>query len=145
MGSIDDGYVWDDDDPGLYSWGQEINKGVVHIKTGVLLIECYDYCRDEAVWVLYDGNQEFSNAFPHPDESEWVVNEDGEVVENGSGLKFISLFPQFGPNDIVTHRNGNRLDFRKANLLVSGKRAWANVKDEDVDYLGQLAARYPCP
>ena len=145
VGTIDDGYVWDDDEPVLYWWGQEINKGLEDVKTGVLMIQCYDYCRDKAVWVLYDGDQEFNKAFPHPDESEWVVNEHGEVVENGTGHKFISLFPEFGPNDIVAHRNGNKFDFRKANLLVSGKRTWGNVKDEDVDYLGQLAALCPCP
>ncbi len=139
VGTIDDGYVWDDDEPVLYWWGQEINERVVHIKTGVLMIQCYDYCRDKAVCVLYDGDQEFNKAFPHPDESEWVVNENGEVVENGTGYKFISLFPEFGPNDIVANRNGNKCDFRRANLLVSGKRTWATVNGEDVDYFGQLA------
>jgi hypothetical protein len=145
VGTIENGYVWDDDHPAMYSWGQEINKGLEDIKTGDLLIQCYDYCRDKAVWVLYDGNQEFSKAFPHPDESEWVVDEDGEVVENSSGLKFVSLFPEVGPNDIRAHRNGDKFDFRKANVIVTGKRRWATVKDEDVDYFGQLAALCPCP
>jgi len=47
--------------------------------------------------VLYDANQRFRQLLPHPDEMEWVVNAEGMVVENGTGLKFISMFPEFEP------------------------------------------------
>ena len=139
VGTIDDGYVCDDDHPATYSWGQRINE-VERGAGGSWHLECYDYCRDLFATVVFDGDQLFLNAFPNPGESEWVVNADGDVVENGIGHKFISLFSQFESWDIVAHRNGNRLDFRKANLVVVGSKVCPGVKYEDVDYYALLRA-----
>ena len=139
VGTIDDGYVWDDDHPAMYWWGQIINRRFVH-KSGALLMRCYDYCRDKSVTIVYSGDQQFRGQFPHPDESEWVLNEQGEVFENGIGHNFISVFPQFESWDIVAHRNGNNLDFREGNLVVVGTRIRPAVKDEDEDYFGRLCA-----
>ena len=139
VGTIDDGYVRDDDHRAMYSWGQEINEHELG-DDGCRRLECYDYCQDRFATVVFDGDQLFLNAFPNPGESEWVVNADGDVVENGTGHKFLSLFSEFESWDIVAHRNGNRLDFRKANLVVVGSKVCPGVKYEDVDYFGRLCA-----
>jgi hypothetical protein len=139
VGTIDDGYVWDDDDPATYSWGQIINEYELG-DDGCWRLMCYDYCRDEFRDAIFDNCPLFNPALPNPGESEWVVNADGDVVENGNGHRMTSVFAQFGPGDIVGHRNGNRLDFRKANLVVVGSKVCPGVKYEDVDYFGRLCA-----
>jgi hypothetical protein len=139
VGGIDDGYVFDDDHPAMHSWGQTINESELG-DDGCWRMRCYDYCRDEFGVVVFDGGQQFLNDVSNPGECEWVIREDREVVENGTGVRFLSVFAQFGQWDVVTHKNGNNLDFRSGNLIVAGKEVRPGVLDENVDFYSRLCA-----
>jgi hypothetical protein len=139
VGGVDDGYVFDDDHPAMHSWGQTINESELG-NNGCWRMRCYDYCRDEIGVLLFDEDQQFLNDFSKPDECEWVIRADGEVVGNGTGVRFISLFPEFGQLDVVTHKNGNNLDFRKESLVVDGRELRPGILDESVDFYSRLCA-----
>jgi len=142
VGTVEDGYVLEDDPVMTCWWGQTVNERHRH-KNGAVQMDCYDYCRDKTVTVIYTADQQFRSVLPHPDESEWVITEAGEVVENGTGHRFISVFPEFESWDIVGHRNGDRLDFRRGNLEAVGQKVAATVNDEEVDFFGRLCANCP--
>jgi hypothetical protein len=73
VGTIEDGAVWEDDHPALYSWGQTINEDELG-DDGCWRLKCYDYCRDEVRDALFDDGVLFNSALPSPGESEWIVN-----------------------------------------------------------------------
>ena len=137
-------YVEDDEHPAMYSWGQTINESDLD-DDGTWRMKCYDFCRDQATKVIFDGDQQFLTYFPNPGEVEWVVNQCGNVVENGTGLTFISLFPEFEPGQTVEQRNGNQLDFRRRNLFAVKREFRPASVDEDVDYYSILCAAAGCP
>jgi hypothetical protein len=132
-------YVWEDEHPALYSWGQTINEAEMR-EDGAWSLKCYDYCGDRAISVVFDGDQRFSELYPNPGEIEWVLDGDGRVVENGTGLPFTSLLPEFQPWEIVGHRNGDKLDFRYRNLIMVGSKLRSPSQREDVDFYARLCA-----
>ena len=134
----DGSYVWHQEHPAMYWWGQTINER--YVENGVVYMKCYDYCRDASVVVLYDKNQKFSKVFPNPDELEWVVNGAGDVVENGTSLQFISLFSGLKKGDTVTLKNEDEFDFRRCNLVVTRPTPSPVCQDDNVDYYSRLAS-----
>ena len=125
-------YTWDGEHPAMHSFAppNEVQKST----DSEYRMNCYNYCRDCFSTVLFDLNQGFLKVFPKPEQCEWVVNSEGDVVENGTGLRFRSLLAQFEAVDMIEHANGNRLDFRKGNLKVTGRKSFplaANEPSED--------------
>lgn len=143
VGTLSNGYTLDDH-PAMLWWGQKINErysvGMYHRDGEAIDMLCYDSCNDKFVGVLYDDTQKFKEELPHPTESEWVINQHGEVVENGTGFKFISVFPEFGPSDVVAHLNDNEFDFRSRNLSVVGKKTRPTAEVDVVDFYSLLVA-----
>jgi hypothetical protein len=131
-------YTWDDDHPAMYSF---VTPNWVQCgEDGVSRMTCYDFCRDSFSTVLFDSDQRFLNYFPNPGDCEWVVNAEGDVVENGTGLRFLSLLDQFEKWEVVWH-TGNRLDFRKANLKVTARKSVPGVHDEpQEDFFARLCS-----
>jgi hypothetical protein len=130
-------YTWDGEHPAMYSFAEpyEIQKST----DGGCRMNCYDYCRDCFSTILFDVNQGFLKVFPNPGDSEWVVNSEGDVVENGTGLLFRSLLAKFEAVDVIEHGNGNRLDFSKANLKVTGRKSFSLATNEPTeDFFARL-------
>jgi Firmicute plasmid replication protein (RepL) len=85
-------YTWDEDHAAMYSF---VAPNTFTKIDGVWEMGCYDYCRDQFRVVTYDANQKFRPGQHKHWASEWVINSKSEVVENGSGVPFTSVFPGF--------------------------------------------------
>lgn len=135
-----DTFSWDDEHPAMYSFAPP-NESVLG-PDGIYGMRCYDYCQDRFATVMFDADQWFSAYFRNFAECEWTINSEGDIVENGRGPRysFISLFAQFETVEIVGHINGNKLDFRKANLKVIASRWFAVSTDSaEDDFFARLS------
>jgi hypothetical protein len=78
----------------------------------------------EHTWSLTrDGTGEYyvRTNIPHPN-GEWYVQKDGTRIRKRKALSLHHLIKEVPKGMCVDHRNGNRLDNRKENLLVTTKK-----------------------
>jgi hypothetical protein len=85
----------------------------VAIQDGTNRMEVYNYSTGCFETLMYDSVQGF---MMEPDAVEWVIDEKGGVVANGTAGTFYSTFEPKGT--LEGYRNGNPLDFRHENLII---------------------------
>lgn len=129
--------VSDEEHIAMYWWDQSVNE-TARSKDGFWRVLVYDYCRDRFETVKL-------NVLPwlktmDPAVCEWVINREGEVVQNGYGVSLISSFDGYSSEYAYTHVNGDPYDFRNGNVSRIPKPTVKAEKPDEVDYFARLSA-----